>query len=555
MLDDTKDKKWLVKHNNRIIGPFSEEELQTELAKDYISPFATVCVPEQPFWGYMAAYPEFIVHTDITKLTQFANTLHTNFTKTHKLISDHISSEYSQSEIDSATSTPPPSKSEDDHRVTENKTTLLEKQKKKINFFLVVFCMVIAGICAFVWHNNKESQLVTVPKNLHLGADWFSAGDYSKALQIWQNRKNQLSPADLVSFQVLKFQLKDDLSQGRELMRLKTAGNLNEETRNIIKALMQLKTGKQESGRQVLEELLNSQPSSDMEKVAFANLALLSGKKRDCDFFEKYKESRFGNKNLIHFVFALCVLQVDVSVEKRNKAQVLLESIIQNQGDYYQEALVGLAYIKYLKAEDVSSSITTLLDSNPYLTDAYRHNVFIDRKIYSWPELIPLCEKIYSSQAENMLFITFYAYCLVRSNHYKSAKELMAKTSLNPKDPLIKAVHAYIDDFLNFKNEYVLLLGDAIRSNAQAKYVLPHILQARFCEKHKDWDCAFHNWQIVLKNRPDSVSGLGGVAYAKYNQGLYEEAREYMTRGFVMDNTDLYSPLLFVQNGLEKVRQ
>lgn len=551
MLETAKEKKWLVKNNNRIIGPFNEEELQAELAKDYMSPFATACIPEQPFWGFIAAYPEFVIHTDITKLTQFTNTLHTNFTRTHKLISEHISSEYSQSEIDSVTSKP--LLSGRDHRVRKNNKDLLEMRKKKINFFLVVFCLVIAGICGFIWHNNKESQQLVVPANFLMGADWFSAGDYSKALQIWQTQKNSLSPADFVSFQILKFQLKDDLSQERELMNLKTEGNLNEETKNIIKALAQLKAGNEESGKQVLEDLLNSQTSSDVEKATFANLALLSLKKGACDFFENYKESQFGNKNLIHFAFALCLLKSDVSVEQQEKAQTLLESVIQNQGDYYQEALVGLAYIKSLKKESSFSLVKNLLDSNPYLTDTYWHNVFIDRKIYSWPELIPLCEKIYSSQSEDILFVTFYAYCLIRSNHYESAKEFMEKANLNPKDALIKAVHAYINNFLNFKNESVLLLGDAIRSNTKAKYMLPYILQAQFCEKNKDWDCAFQNWQIVLKHRPDSVSGLGGLAYAKYNQGLYEEAREYMTRGFVADSTDLYSPLLFVQNRLEKL--
>ena len=556
MQGNSKDKKWLVKNNNQIIGPFSEEELQLELAKDYISPFATVCVPGQPFWGFISAYPEFVVHTDVTKLTQFTKTLNINFTKTHRLISDHIFSESSQNEISNTTQNniPPPPKQ-------EKSVVLKRTNKKKAHTDWVIFFLIVVGVFSLIiYQKNKSSQAMrgeTAPlsEQAHLGADYFSAGDYFKAFEIWQDQQTQLNPSHSLAFRILKFQLKNDISEGKELVNINNPEIINQEIQNLIKALVQLKIDKQKSASKLFKEILARQPSPDIEQSAFANLALLAVRNKECDFFKQYKESQFANKNIISFAFSFCLLESDPkSLEGRKKAQALLEGVVQNQGDYYQEALVGLAYIKYLKKEDPSAWLKSLLDSNPYLTDTYRHNVFIDRKIYSWSEFVPFCKKIYSTGKENVIFITFYAYCLSRSDRYEQAEQFIKKVALSkPRDPLIKAQQAYIMSAQGSKGESVLLLGTAVRFNTERKYTLPYILQARFCEKNKDWACAVQNWQIVLEKNPLSVSGLGGLSYAKYNQGLYEEAEEYMTRGFSADQTDLYSPLLFVQSQLEKI--
>ena len=52
MLDQSEEKKWLIKNNNKIIGPFSESEIKKELEKGDISHFATACVPGQEFLGF-----------------------------------------------------------------------------------------------------------------------------------------------------------------------------------------------------------------------------------------------------------------------------------------------------------------------------------------------------------------------------------------------------------------------------------------------------------------------------------------------------------------------
>lgn len=562
MSDGHEEKKWLIKNNNQIIGPFTESEVKDELAKGYISPFATVCVPGQIFWGFIAAYSEFARHTDTTKLTQFTTSLKTDLTKTYTFGTQRILSDQQNKKTNSV--------SDSSYDVQEvpykeiGKTPeliLMEQKKKKVNTILTICSTAVFIICALFIFFNRKSDLSKSKAGLvsssHFGRVYFDTGDYSKAMQIWEKerKRNRLNVDDELLFQTLKFQLNDNITSGEAIIHFYEDQDIHSEMKKIIRALIQLKTDDLQSAKQSLTELMNNSQSKDIKKAAFTNLALLSTKTQDCRFFEKYAKNHFGNKNLIYFAFSLCLLQSkSVSVDQRTKAENFLQEIIKRPQGYYQEALVGFAYIRRQKGEEVLSLIEKLLDNDPYLTSRYHYNVYVDRKIYSWPQLLPLCEQIYSSKKNDKLMITFYAYCLVRSYRYELAQEFIKKATLiDSRNVLIKTVYAYITDFANLAGQSVLILGDAIQSNSDMKYILPYILQAQFCEKNKDWECAAQNWHLVLKDTPDSFSGLGGLAYTKYRQGRYAEARAYMDRGFALGNTKLYSPLLFVEKMLRNV--
>ncbi len=556
MSDKNEEKKWLVKNNTQIIGPFTESELTEELKKGYLSPFATACVPGQIFWGFIAAYPEFASHTDITKLTQFTKSL--SATNTYTFGTQTI-----PHDLENKVATPDsgsPSDVQDLPYAEIEKTPEViqtETRKKKINLFLLLGSVVVFFVWVFFIFSNKESGLHKSKEQLKsaFGQAYFFTGDYSNAMKIWgeEKEKGKISQDNELLFQTLKFQLNNNISQSEGI--IKVYEDQNPELAKMVRALVQLKTGNLQSARQLFNELISGGQSEEMRRAAFANLALLSAKQGDCQFFEQYKEDQFGNRKLIHFSFSLCLLQLNfATVDQQMKAEYFLQEISRKPEDYYQEAMVGLIYIEYQRGKSVLNLIETLLDSDPELTDNYYYNVYIDRRFYSWPELLPVCEKVYSTNQNNQLMIAFYAYCLVRAHRYELAQEFIQKAVLiDSRNVLIKTVHAYITGFINLRDQSVLILGDAIQSNSDMKYVLPYILQAQFCEENEDWECAVQNWRLVLKNTPNSVSALGGLAYAKYNQDHHGEAKVYMERGFEIDDRGLYSRLLFVEKMLQEM--
>ena len=561
MSSQSEYKKWLIKNNDQIIGPFTESEVKEQISKGDISPVATACVPGQEFWIFIAAYPEFASYTDITKLTQYTSSLKTGFTKTGTFTEKStIPGMDKKEEI-------PSTDQGVSYQIIEENPELHIPVKKTHKYKSLVFLTAMSVVVIFIFgllfllfdtDKQKENGNHVLSR---LGYSHFSVGSYSEAFRIWkeESEKNQLSKDDKNLFQALQFQLNNELSRAAALILLGKARQIpSNEVTNIVQALIQVKTDGWASARRLFNQLVSDGQSTAIKQSAFANFSLTSAKMGKCDFFEDYKEDIFQNKHLVYFAFSLCLLQLDTLTEgQKNTVEDLLKVIIQEPRDYYQEALVGLIYMKLQKGEEeVISVMKSFFNSNPHLTDSYYYDIFIDRKIYSWSDLLPLCEKIYSRNENDKLFISFYAYCLARSYRYELAQNFIKKAKLiDSTDILVKSVQVYITDLANLKSQSALILGDIIRSDSDKLYMLPYILQAQFCERATDWECSFKNWRIVLNNVPDSLSGLGGLAYAKYNQRKYVDAKGYVERGFALDVKTRYSPLLFVDKMLKENEQ
>ena len=561
MSNQNKEKKWLLKNNNQITGPFSELEIKNKIVKGHISLFTSICEPGQEFWSFIASYPEFSSPTDRYQITQFTKTLGSDFIKALSL--------YEATKTDKRFITGPPSPNSDEelpykiiNEIPELKGFTAKKKKKSQIFWITgsftIFAIICVSLIFFKKHTtpHKEGKLT----NFQDGHAYFLAGDYSKAMQIFKKKekKNQLTSIDKSALQILKLQLEDDTSQGEKIINTNTSiYYTSPEEKKIIEALIQLKNGNLKSAEQSFNNLLTTKNQSEkIQAAALANLALLSVRNGKCDFFKENKKNiQLQHTNLIQFAFSMCLLKdKNLSTHQQLIVKDTLQQITNTPKDYYQEALLGLVYMNYKKEDPtISVMIKNLLDSNPYLTENHLYSIFVDRTIYSWPQLLPLCEKIYSTQKNNKLFISFYSYCLVRSKKYELAQQYIKQAnSIDPKDVLVKSIHAYITNIINLKDHSALILGDAIQSNKDKKYMLPYILQARFCEKTADWECAIKYWSLILNDTPNSLPGLGGLAYAKYNQGHYTEAQEYINRSFELDPNTLYSPLLFVSTALEK---
>ena len=560
MSEKSGDKKWLVKNNNQIIGPFDEFELGEEFKNGNISLFATGCVPGQEFWSFLIAFPEFSHLADKTQLTQLTKTFGTSSLKTLSLYP--ASGTHTKTVTDPKASDSNFAVQELPYNVVEDagKPDSLENIKKKQQSLIIWISAlaVVIGLTAAVFYKKQKAfnDSSATSSLSDTGRIYFSTGFYSKALQVWNDAElnNQLDKDAKARMQLVRFQLNNDISQAEAVMHLNKPPEEIDELRKMMKALVQVKTGNFKMAQESLNELIHAQQLPSVKAAALANLALLSVRRGDCRFFDKHKKKGFTNKYLFHFAFSFCLLQTpSVSADQLGQAETSLQIILTEKGSYYQEALVGLAYIQWQKGKDVSSLMEDILDRSPYVTDNYNYDIFIDRNIYFWPQMLPLCEKIYSQQKDGKFFITFYAYCLTRSKHHNDARKFIERAvAIDSANVLIKSIHAYITETINLKDQSALILGDAIRSNSDRNYMLPYILQARFCEFKKDWECAIENWLLVLKNRPNSLSSFGGLSYAKYHQGYYAEAHVYVERGFKIDTLNLYSPLQFVKKMLEE---
>ena len=532
-------KKWLIKNNNRIVGPFTESEIRDQIVNNVLSPFATACIPGQIFWIFITTYSEFKDHTG-----KFSNTA---ITRTIKASQTLTTTSAGNTETKKIVIGGGIDKTPYDLQEFLYQSASSRKKSNKRSWFLGLVCISVLVVGATFFVKNEFSK-DKEKRGSQYGRAFFNTGNYLRALNTWEENIDSLSELDKISLQLLKFQLKNNLSQGEKILNQK---GMDPAERMITQALIYVKTDDLEAAEKLFNNLMEDDfASSNIKQAAFFNLSLLSAKKQTgCSFFEENKNSSFGGRKLFLFASAFCHLKSNINFKP---AKNNLQKIALQPWEYYQEALLGLTYIRVKKGEEVSFAVEKLLDNDPYLTELHHYSIYVDRNIYSWTELLPFCKSIYLSDKEDFMFITLYAYCLARSNDYELAQQTIKQAVLaNSQSALVKSVNAYINTLINFKEQAVLILGDAIRSNTNMKYVLPYILQARFCEKNKAWDCAVENWQYIFNKHTNSISSLGGLVTAKYHQGHLDEAQAYLKRGAVMEKTILYSPLLFVKEQLK----
>ena len=531
------DKNWLIKDQDLIQGPFSQEEVQERLRAGQISPFATACQPGHTFWGFLSGYPEFASYIDQTKLTQLTTSLTktedttaVTFTKTKDTVLNAVQNK--PDVLAEGQSLP--------YQVIKE-TKEQEQAKKNLSSSLAMAVVIVFSALGGGYYFLSQKDLAEREDSSQIdeGYAWFLAGHYQKALEIWQ-KKPPLRGPQVQSFKILKLRLNNDISVTTSLLR-ETKG----ETQALIQALALLKSG-DPMALQSWQKLMKTSTSKEIKQSSYANMALLSAKKGQCDFFKD--DSVVGHQALIDFLFAFCLLSSSPSSDDKKKAQKLLEPIAEKQQSYYQEALLGIAYIQKEEGTLEPALIQKILDSDPYLTNQHNYPVWIDRDHYSWLELLPLCQKIYSAEKMDQLFVSLYAYCLSRAKLYEKAILMIKKAeSADPESALVKSLHAYMAHLVNLKNDSAQILGYALKFNGDRRYVLPYILQARFCEQNQDLACAGENWAMVLKQNPHSLSGLGGIAFAKHKQGHFQEAEEYMNQGLLLSKGALYGPLLFLK--------
>ena len=109
MSKDIKDKKWLVKKNNEILGPFSDEEVKEELSTGNFSILDSACLPDKQVWLCLNNYESFsefrseqkepsgtVAQTLLSKITDtiFINT--STLTETSELDNDDATTQLVQ---------------------------------------------------------------------------------------------------------------------------------------------------------------------------------------------------------------------------------------------------------------------------------------------------------------------------------------------------------------------------------------------------------------------------------------------------------------------------
>ena len=578
--------KWLVKDDDYIIGPFTAKDIQTRMLSGQISPTEMALPSHQQCWIFLINYPEFnswadkIRRTDTTKLLyQMEGTTITFDTNTHTFSFTSPANKATPNE--SAEGGPPKplattketalpyqvveerkplSHTTEPEKVPKALENIMQLIKKMPGLFLLI--LAAGAIVFFTWWNETqkkaEAKKGTPPIQSEL---YFESGYYLKALSHWkkEQQSSRLKTKQKTWMQVVALQFQNKLKAGEAL--LKNNLRLDKDTKNMLKALIHVKNGDIKPALQHFRELTHHASSKEIQTAAHINRMQLAALTGHCDNIQS-KKLNLPDHTLATILYAFCFLSKSSVSPASAEVQTIkktLENIIKTPKAYYQEALLAKAYIHWLeKSSKNTRLIQKLLDTSPFLTADHYYSVFVDRSIYNWAGWQPLCTTLYQAYPKDKFYITLYSYCLSQSGMHKQARQYIQKAHQTDNDnPLIKAIHAYIiyhekqDGTHATQNSFTFLLSDAVDSNENYNYFLPYILQARFCEKNHDPECAIRHWQLVLQQDP--LSAYTGIANAYWHKKMYKEARHYLQYGMDYDKERKWRPLRLIHRQLKQL--
>lgn len=419
-------------------------------------------------------------------------------------------------DLHESTDKPQPSEEE----LFERSDQIRKKAQKKARYIMSIFWVaVVASACIAVFYfvsKNLKKPLNT--EDLLKARQAWNIGQYELALSFFKKSSLQ-NPQDIISLSSLMVQLEDDVYSARkELEKIKKGPSFPRMI--LLEGMIQLK-----DQNWLQAENLFDQAQMEEPLLALLNKAILKIKMQ-----KKEEGVEILNQILSQFsldpVLKNSVLFLKALYQDSNEE---LENLAKQRRDYSQEASLLLLY----RSEDVEDFIWNVLDRDPDLTFNHRYDILSYNPFDLWEGvLLDHCSSIFKRSPENSYFIALYSFCLAQAHLSDQALELIEKAvSQSPKDSLIQAIYGFILRKNNLDEKSFLPIELSVGFNQGGQLILPFILQARVCERKRDWKCAKEYWNKVKDKDPYSLSAQAGLALVLYNQGKKEQAKKKIQQG------------------------
>lgn len=566
--------KWLVRSGGRIIGPFEGHQIpqllksrEVGLRDEIAAPFAR--------WQSLELHPEFSDEVDQFKRDLLNEKTEVSLTPTNSGLTQ-TSTDLVDSELTEEIT-------QDMSGFTRTREIVVEgveeiPSSKNSNLEAAQYQLKGLGSNPYVSGKSKKAsyliQIGVVICALLIGGFLFLR------MQSQRPEVEKLSTGQLRSV-VLKLIERGEYREALQIMKSRQEDPGFNASLGIYFSLLSLQEESQSlSSRRVLEYLLETQPDMKVRTLTGLGLSYMV----DQNYGEAAEYFKMALSLDQHFVPA----QVDVFIanalgkKKVNFAQRLsqgvvteqpeglitagLEIIRENKGDlfalvlkklevfsasaldYKLEAQFLTEYLKWrLDPTQIDfSSWTQLVDSDPQQTEDHRQNVFIYRHHLAWSHFLPLCKQMVSRR-DNEEAQLLNIFCHYKAKQYHQARTL-SETAVdkNPKNALIQSWYAMALKESGSADQASVVLGRALEGNRKFEYRLPLLLQGRFCEASKNWDCAYSSWKKLLEMDYTNLAALAGLAKVNDMRNAREEGEKFLKRGLSISPD--YKPFLALKD-------
>ncbi len=571
---------WLVKSSGRILGPFPAAKIAELLRTREVSVLDEVSQPLRR-WQTIQYHDDFkdtvesMRKASLSERTEASWTPGTsNLTQTLTDLSDSELTDEVTNDLSGFTST---SKEIVIHNVEESQriqqpqsggrfqaqgqhTAIQRKVEKTTRGLWVVTALVLAGVAAFII-NKRMSPADGRPSSYNLKQSVIAnvqVGRYAEALkELKSGVSNESQAGDLaIYYGSLLIQVEGQTTLGRRLLQ-QVLNARRPEVKQAYTGLgvADLIDGQLDSAQENFERALSY---DSLYVPALVNLAALHIKKREYAraktmASKALQASPLQGEALLSLAEAqLYLFRTNNNMSELNQVNRMLKEFARRQWDYAAEIGFYSLYFDVLKQDKtIDEKLQNYLDRDPQLTADHRHNVFIYKGHAQWKVLARLCEQVAEQIGESPRVSTLLAACHASEARWDTARRDIEKAvHQSPKDPLIQAWYSYVLKESGDPEQASVVLGRATEFNRRGDFVLPILMQARFCQNNGDVFCARESWQRIYEHDLDYLPAVAGLAWVNAQNKSNSEAVKLIDKGLRISPD--YSPLLILRQRAER---
>lgn len=576
------DSMWLVKSSGRILGPFPSAKIADLLRTREVSVLDEVSPPLRR-WLTIQYHDDFrevvegLRKASLSERTEASWTPGTsNLTQTLTDVSDGELTDEVTGDLTGFTATgkeivihnveesqriQQPSNA-GRYQTAQGQNTAIQRQVEKTTRGLwILTAVVLMGVAVFIINKRVTQSGGDRPTGMSLKQSVVAnvqVGKYAEALKDLKNGiPNEQQAGDMaIYYGSLLIQVEGQTTVGRRLLQQVLASK-GKEIKQAYTGLgiADLIDGQLDGAQENFERALSY---DQMYVPALVNMSSTFIQKGDYTRAKQLAQKALQvSPNQGEALLCLAEAQLFLYRQNSNAAELahvnkLLKDFTVRQWDYAAEVGFYSLYFDFLRGEkSFDEKLQNYLDRDPQLTQDHRHNVFIYRGRTQWKILSRYCEQIGEKMGESPRVSTLLASCHANETRWDSARRDIEKAvHQSPKDPLIQAWYSYVLKESGDLEQASVVLGRSTESNRSGYFVLPVILQGRFCQNNGDTACARESWQRIYEHYQEYLPAVAGLAVANAQAKNYNEAIRLVDKGLRISPD--YSPLLILRQRAEK---
>jgi tetratricopeptide (TPR) repeat protein len=572
---------WLVKSSGRVLGPFSFEKVAELLRTREVSVLDEVSEPMRR-WFTIQYHDDFrdvvdsLRKANLSERTEASWTpnITSNITQTvTDLAGASELTEEITGNLDGFTTT---AKEIVVHDVQEQvltpavnvnarfqtrggQSTAVQRQVEKTTRGLwAVTLVVVLAAAAFIVQKRMSSPEARSGQSVkQVVLNMASMGHYAEALKELKSQYPDPTQAGDLSifYGALLIQVEGQTVMGRRVLNQVIAGKRPDQKKAVTGlGVADLIDGQLDAAGENFDRAL----TEDRDYVpAIVNLATLNVLKGNYESAKQFAQ-RALQLNPAQGDALMVLAEAQLYLFKTNKDQNALATVARMARDFRARnwdfrAELGFyeMYFDFLRGDRaMEERLRNYLDTDPRLTEDHVHNVFIYRGRSSWKVLARLCEQMADQLGDSPRVSAFLSSCHVREARWDAARRWIEKSVHQaPKDPLFQAWYSVVLKESGDGDQASVVLGRATELNRRGEYMLPQLLQARFCQQAGETNCAREAWLKLHELNREDLPSLAGLAWVGLQNKNKDEFTKYFKAAWKVSSD--YIPLLELRSQSE----